>query len=228
MYLILYLISLLIQFEDSNDYQLIGAWKDQNGVLIMTQTCFSYAEFSPDEFQNTYGGTWEISNDQVRLTYEFHTESPEVVGTLEIKSFSFTGQMLELEGHKYQRIDDAEPGKLSGAWLFYARVDDGEIGNTRTADNPRKTMKILSGTRFQWIAYNTETKSFHGTGGGTYTTENGKYVENIDFFSRDNSRVGASLSFDYEIKGDEWHHEGFSSKGDPLYEIWKMRKRSEF
>ena len=28
----------------------------------------------------------------------------------------------------------------------------------------------------------------------------GKYTENIEFFSRDNNRVGASLSFDYEIK----------------------------
>ena len=81
-------------------------------------------------------------------------------------------------------------------------------------------MKILSGTRFQWIAYNTETKEFLGTGGGTYTTDNGKYTENIEFFSRDDSRVGASLEFDYEVKDGKWHHKGESSKGDPIYEIW--------
>nr|WP_299343463.1 hypothetical protein [Allomuricauda sp.] len=85
-------------------------------------------------------------------------------------------------------------------------------------------MKILSGTRFQWIAYNTETKEFMGTGGGTYTTENGKYVENIGFFSRDDSRVGASLSFDFELKDGDWHHSGKSSKGNPIYEIWSKRK----
>ena len=60
-------------------------------------------------------------------------------------------------------------------------------------------MKILSGTRFQWIAYNTETKKFMATGGGTYTTLKGKYKENIEFFSRDNSKVGLNLEFDYEI-----------------------------
>ena len=79
------------------------------------------------------------------------------------------------------------------------RKRDGEIVK-RDTSGPRKTMKILSGTRFQWIAYNTETKAFMGTGGGTYTTLDGKYTENIGFFSRDDSRVGASLQFDYELK----------------------------
>ncbi|MCK5105463.1 MAG: hypothetical protein KAR17_21715, partial [Cyclobacteriaceae bacterium] len=81
-----------------------------------------------------------------------------------------------------------------------------------------------SGTRFQWIAYNSETKEFMGTGGGTFTTKDGKYIENIDFFSRDNSRVGASLEFEYELKGNDWHHKGFSSRGDPIYEIWSLRE----
>ena len=43
-------------------------------------------------------------------------------------------------------------------------------------------MKILTGSRFQWIAYNTETKQFFGTGGGSYTAKNGVYTENIEFF----------------------------------------------
>ena len=86
-------------------------------------------------------------------------------------------------------------------------------------------MKILSGTRFQWIAYNTETKEFMGSGGGTYTTKEGKYTENIEFFSRDDSRVGASLQFDYELKDGDWHHSGLSSKGQPIYEIWSIRKK---
>lgn len=102
-------------------------------------------------------------------------------------------------------------------------MSNGEI--SRRTPGVRKTMKILSGTRFQWIAYNTETKEFFGTGGGTYTTTNGKYVENIDFFSRDNSRVGASLQFDFVLEDGEWHHKGLSSKGDPIHEIWTPRER---
>lgn len=85
-------------------------------------------------------------------------------------------------------------------------------------------MKILSGTRFQWIAYNTETKEFKGTGGGTYTTLDDTYTEQIEFFSRDDSRVGARLQFTYNLKNEDWHHSGLSSKGTPIYEIWSLRK----
>jgi hypothetical protein len=122
---------------------------------------------------------------------------------------------------EWNRIDDGNPGELYGAWLITGRERNGEI--SRSTPGARKTMKILSGTRFQWIAYNTDTGEFFGTGGGTYTTENGKYTENIEFFSRDNSRVGRSLRFEYEIKDGEWHHSGLSSKGEPIYEIWTSR-----
>ncbi|MBT8309198.1 MAG: membrane or secreted protein, partial [Flavobacteriaceae bacterium] len=86
-----------------------------------------------------------------------------------------------------------------------------------------KTMKILSGTRFQWIAYNTETKEFKGSGGGTYTTIDGKYTENIEFFSRDDSKAGLRLTFDYKLIDGHWHHSGLSSKGAPIHEIWSVR-----
>ena len=76
-------------------------------------------------------------------------------------------------------------------------------------------------------------KKFIATGGGTYTTLNGIYNENIEFFSRDNSKVGLNLEFDYEIliKTDDkklvsqknWYHKGFSSKGNPINEIWTQR-----
>ena len=103
------------------------------------------------------------------------------------------------------------------------RIRNGET-QSRDITRPRKTMKILSGTRFQWIAYNTETKQFMGTGGWSYITVDGKYTENIEFFSRDDSRVGASLEFDFSFVDDNWHHQGFSSKGDPMHEIWSVRQ----
>ena len=63
-----------------------------------------------------------------------------------------------------------------------------------------------------------------GTGGGDYTTVDGTYTENIAFFSRDNSRVGASLNFTYSLKKGDWHHSGLSSKGEPIYEVWSQRQ----
>ena len=143
-------------------------------------------------------------------------------------------EFLEIVGSemKFSRLDNGAPGDLNGAWLMSARIRDGKKQG-RDISRPRKTMKILSGTRFQWIAYNTETKKFMATGGGTYTTLKGKYKENIEFFSRDNSKVGLNLEFDYEIliKTDDkklvsqknWYHKGFSSKGNPINEIWTQR-----
>ena len=93
----------------------------------------------------------------------------------------------------------------------------------RDITRPRKTMKFLKDGYFQWIAFNTATFSFHGTGGGSYNAVNGTYIETIEYFSRDNNKVGISLVFEYEKKGSDWHHKGFSSKGDPLHEIWTIR-----
>ena len=62
-----------------------------------------------------------------------------------------------------------------------------------------------------------------GTGGGTYTTTNGVYSENIEFFSRDDSKVGLSLKFNYKLINNEWHHNGFSSEGDVINETWTLR-----
>ena len=57
-----------------------------------------------------------------------------------------------------------------------------------------------------------------------YITEDGKYIENIEYFSRDDSKVGLTLEFDYDVINREWNHKGFSSQGDPLHEIWVKRK----
>lgn len=216
----------LINLNSNSDSSktLQGAWKSDDGVLILAENYFSYASFSATEFHDTYGGSWETDVGKIVLSYEYHTQNQAKVGTDQRVELKINGKTMNMDGIEFSRIDDGEPGKLFGPWLFSNRKRNGQLGTPRSADNPRKTLKILSGTRFQWIAYNTETKEFMGTGGGTYTTKDGKYTENIDFFSRDNSRVGASLKFDFELKGHDWHHKGFSSKGDPIYEIWRLRE----
>lgn len=113
--------------------------------------------------------------------------------------------------------------ELDGAWLFATRGPD--TGQERRGEaQERKTLKFLMDGTFQWIAYHTGTMDFRGTGGGRYTAEDGKYTEVIEFFSRDASRVGAELQFDYRLEGGDWHHQGKNSKGEPMYEIWSIRK----
>lgn len=206
-----------------------GAWQtttaDGNlGLLIVTDGHFSISYFtsSPAEFIGTRGGKWtRTSDDMIEVTWEFNTMDKEMVGETNEYPAELSGDELKGAEHSWTRLDNGGPGKLAGAWLITGRKRGDEVH--KMTPGARKTMKILSGTRFQWIAYNSETGEFSGTGGGTYTTENGKYTEHIQFFSRDNGRVGASLEFDFSLDDGEWHHSGLSSKGDPIYEVWTKR-----
>lgn len=223
-------------FSDPDD--LIGAWettwidsdgKEKKAVTILADGYIGEAVYSPDGsyFYDTYGGLWEAKNDTFYFTYEFNTSDTTLVGNTISMAYEITGDTIDFseDDRIWTRVDDGTPGELANAWLITGRKRDGEI--SRRTPGVRKTMKILSGTRFQWIAYNTETTQFFGTGGGIYTTLDGKYTENIRFFSRDSSRVGAALEFDYKLDSGEWHHSGFSSKGDPMYEIWTPRSMLE-
>jgi hypothetical protein len=164
-----------------------------------------------------------MDGNTMNQIHEFNTFDKRLIGQPLRRIIHLEDKRLTIDNAAFERIDDGTPGKLAGAWLFAGRKQDGQL-TSRDTDQPRKTMKILSGTRFQWIAYNVETAEFSGTGGGTYTTDPDNYTENIDFFSRDGSRVGASLSFRYEIIDGIWHHSGLNSRGEPLYEIWSHRK----
>ena len=215
---------------------LIGAWEGnhtgEKGEQIKSVVIFAdgyqvitYYDAKTGEFIRTNGGTWKLIGDTVTERVEFDSSEPELVGSEVSFDVILKDSVMKIIGSDliFKRIDNGEPGKLQGAWLMSGRIRNGET-QVRDTSRPRKTMKILSGTRFQWIAYNTETKEFMGTGGGVYTTTNGEYTENIDFFSRDNSRVGASLKFDYSLVDGKWHHSGLSSKGEPIYEIWSERE----
>ena len=219
-----------------NAQSFIGAWEtyhtSENGDQLKSVVIFGDGyqviatyDLKTGKFIRTEGGTWKLDGDTMTETVEFDTKYTEKVGTEVSFKVFINDSIMGIVGRdrEYKRIDNGEPGKLHGAWLMSGRVRDGET-QMRDTSGPRKTMKILSGTRFQWIAYNTETKQFMGTGGGTYTTDDAKYTENLEFFSRDDSRVGMNLSFDYELIDGNWHHSGLSSKGDPIHEIWSIRE----
>ena len=232
---IIFLIIYTLLVTNTNAQSFIGAWErnhnSENGEELKSVVIFSdgYQAISTYEsksgkFINSNGGTWELMGDTMTEKVEFDTNDPYRVGSKVTFKVKITETTMSIVGTdmEFQRIDDGLPGDLKGAWLMAGRVRDGKK-QLRNTSGPRKTMKLLSGKRFQWIAYNTESKKFMGTGGGTYTTKNGVYSEKIEFFSRDNSKSGIELEFEYEIIDNEWNHKGFSSKGDPLHEIWKPR-----
>jgi len=182
-------------------------------------------EKDPARFIKTTGGFYEIAGSELNVKLEFNSnhEADEVT-SLNIPFALQDGQLVLGTSPKlvFNHVESMEQ-ELDGQWLFAARGPD-EGQERRGESNTRKTLKYLQDNRFQWIAYDTEGMQFKGTGGGSYSSENGVYVEKIDFFSRDDSRVGAELKFDYELKDGDWHHTGNNSKGEPMYEIWAKRE----
>jgi len=211
---------------------LVGAWQtDTEGgriVMICSEKYFSAAVYNSTSgaYVGTCGGSYRLEGNVFVEVHEFNTLKPDFIGKemrtlVEIKKDRIV--FKESDANKeWTRIDDGG-GHLAGAWLITGRMENSALN--KITPGVRRTMKILSGTRFQWIAYNIETREFFGTGGGTYTAEKGKYRETIEFFSRDNSRVGKTLGFDFLLEDGNWRHKGFSSKGDPIDEVWTKREK---
>ena len=211
-----------------------GSWKlvEENGrkitdkevIRIYQDNYFAEAakEKNSNEFLWALGGEYEYDGSDYKATQDFNTKLPEAIGDTHNPKLSFEAEdRIKINEVKelqvWERISDNE-NSLNGNWVITGRKRDGEMNTMKPGD--RRTIKILGGDRFQWVAFNSATREFYGSGAGTYSAENGKYTENIEVFSRDKNRVGASLGFDFEVKDGEWHHSGKSSKGDPIYEIW--------
>jgi len=213
--------------------RLTGAWQQAGdgyvrAVYVVADGYLMGSYYEKNRFLGTTGGPYRTDGRQLTLTVEFDSQDSTNVGqtrTFSIASLTNSQLVVESGGETetFDRIDDGTGSALAGLWRITGRAGtDGQL--TTMQRGPRKTLKIMSGTRFQWAAINPQTKQFSGTGGGTYTLRDGKYTETIEFFSRDNSRVGRSLAFDCEIKGDDWHHRGQSSTGGPVNEVWSREK----
>lgn len=185
------------------DYIVLSKFESESGNFISTLGGY----YKPGKFLN-------LDEDVYDVNLEFNSNYDQD----SIKNLSI------IKTSKWKNISKSND-ILKGKWVMSGRYNNGEF-RTRNTDLPRKTMKILIDGFFQWIAFNTETFKFSGSGGGEYETIDGKYIEIIQYFSRDDSRVGAELDFNYEIKNQDWYHTGFSSKGSPINEVWTIRNKN--
>lgn len=202
-----------------------GAWLMKDGtreivwVLVdgySTQTSYDKVN---KRFLGTWGGPYKVEGNAVIIQTEYNTMDSTRIGQPARMKFTVNGDKLNVDGRiSFTRIDNGA-GQLAGNWRISGRMQDGKM--VEGPQGARKTLKILSGTRFQWVAINPDVKGFYGTGGGTYIFANGKYTENIEFFSRDSTRVGAALTFDGKVENGAWHHSGLNSRGEALNEIWR-------
>ena len=219
-----YVLLFLVLFSfDGNAQSLKGAWEnkenDKISLILATDNYLTVSTYESNKFVETWGGKYENGvTNEVFVEVEFHSNNPAIVNSSQSFNFSLKKKHLEFNDKKFTKIDQKD-NALTGLWRITSRANvEGVLEEMKMG--PRKTLKIMSGGYFQWFAINTQTREFFGTGGGKYGLIDGLYSEKIEFFSRDNSRVGAELKFNAEVTEKQWIHSGKSSKGDPIKEIW--------
>lgn len=225
------LVALALVFTPPAPADLRGAWEGAGpeGSTLRVLFVDGYAAatiFQPNQFMVTFGGPYQATDETITVKQEFHSAEKAAVGQEHTSSYRIEGTTLNVtadgESFSLKRLDDGS-GPLAGTWRITGRIN--EQGETSAMQRgPRKTLKLLTGGRFQWIAMNTETGEFSGTGGGSYTAKDGKYTETIEFFSRDDARVGKALTFDYTVDGGKWRHRGLSSTGGKVNEVWERER----
>jgi len=210
-----------------------GAWGLENSlgqtVLLMTDQVFSLTQynFTAKKFISSEGGTWRSDGKSIWLAFDWSSKDTAKVGNeIKVSIAISSGQLsLSLLDQPLNKLDQGEPGALQGEWIISGNYLNDVVSKRPSPFFPRRTMKILTGNHFQWIAFNVKTKEFLGTGGGTYTTSaEGKYVETIEFFTKAVSSIGKSVEFTYSFQDGDWRHKGQKSTGGPLDECWTPRK----
>lgn len=186
---------------------------------ILVDGYASRTAYTDTSFLTTEGGPFTFADDQMEVNVEFNSAKPDEVGRKQSHQWSpHADGTMEVDGMAWRR--ELRPQDLDGAWHITAHTKDGKLEPIRHSGT-RKTLKLLKDGWFQWFAFDPGKQAFYATGGGRYTFRDGRYTEEILFFSRDNKRVGATLLFTGELQDGAWHHSGKSSKGDPLYEVWE-------
>ncbi|QRR02608.1 hypothetical protein [Dyadobacter sandarakinus] len=208
-----------------------GAWKSQEptgstSTLIVADNYLVIASYSVGNkyFERAEGGPFTMTGDQMVYTPEFNSADTNKIGIPVTFTVTVKEGILTLryeEAMVWMKVDDAASAPMAGSWHITRRDNgDGQLTPIHE-EGTRKTLKLLSATRFQWFAIDPAKKAFYATGGGTYTIKDGKYKENIQFFSKDNNRVGSSVEASFKFEDGKWEHTGKGTGGKPVHEIWE-------
>ena len=214
---------------------IIGAWgygtPANRTVMINTNNVFSVATYdvAGKKFISSWGGVWHIDNNKLIRQIEWNSTDSTQVGKITTEDVAILKNRLIVKNNNetWTRLDNGKPGALLGAWIITGNYSNDSVSKRANPFFPRRTMKVLSGKYFHWIAYNVKTKSFTNAGGGTYSTANGKYTENIEFFTKTSGSIGKSLVFDYSFVNGDWRHKGEKSTGGAMDECWSRRETLE-
>ena len=142
---------------------------DIKEVRIYSDRYFVVSKYNTENnsFISAVGGIYSFNEGYSEILEFDSSDSTNVGDTVFYKKVKVnvrndSGKM-SLDSMKYiKNIGDIQ---LAGSWLMSGIERRGEM-RMRDVNRPRKTMKMLAGGRFQWIAYDTSKKGFYGTGGG--------------------------------------------------------------
>jgi hypothetical protein len=215
-----------------NAVAITGAWgygtPENRTVMIFSGNVFAVANYDlpGKKMISSYGGTWQLDGNKLVRTIEWNSKDSTQVGVEINGDIKLSGTTLSIgqSNEKWERLDNGGPGELAGVWIITGNYTNDKVSKRGSPFYPRRTMKVLSGKYFHWIAYNVATKQFLHAGGGTYTTAGGKYTENIEFFTKTAESVGKSLVFDYSFVDGDWRHRGQKSTGGAMDECWTKRE----
>ena len=169
--LLLGLASLLLALQPRPTHSLSGTWqfRDPAGATVLLTLADQYliqTTYEPTRFVATTGGSCQQEGDRLKLLVEFDTGDSSRVGRVEQSTLTIRNNQLVLTGpgrsQTFTRVDEPTT-PLTGLWRITGRANEtGQL--TAMPRGPRKTLKLLTGSRFQWVAINPQTKQFFGTG----------------------------------------------------------------
>ena len=179
--------------------------KSTDVVVIFTPSYQVAVWYEPEsgELVHTNGGTWSRIGSRVTETVEFDSDRPERAGSSVSFDIELSEENLSIVGSEMQltRIEGGGTALLEGAWEV---VEVYENDAWSPADSEAKRVRLMSGSRFQFIEYNPETGKISNTRGGMYSLDRRDYVESVAF---DTSKEGApeqQVRFSVEREQDTW------------------------
>lgn len=207
-------------------------------IKHVTPTAFTWVLYDSQTkaILGVTGGTWSLKEGKYEESIDFASDN---VQQLRGKSFPFT---INLVGDKWehkalpdaeveadevwtrmkpaanQKANTAEPGRqLQATW---DRVFGPE------APKAARTVKHITPTHWTWVAYDRENRRVLAAAGGTWSLQNGEYVEEC-VFSTDNlpQLRERSFPFAYQLDGDRWTLKGGPDRAIRDDETWKRRER---
>lgn len=236
----LYLLFLLF-CTTINAQSLNGAWQlfEKNGekvnanvIKLYSNAYFTYASYDKKtgQFIEAGGGRYILDFFNYKEHYEIDSSNPNRSGETTNYKAILEDDILRITNTKtgaverWKKFDDANTQNMATCWRIHEKLDEGEDSWRRIVYGPRKTLKMVTNNRYQVLALNSKTGEFIGSSGGTWSLNNNEYVENIEFFSKDETNIGRSLSFKRKYQDELWHHSGRDTNGKILMERWLKYK----